>query len=117
LSIALGILIAFGQLAADLDDALVIGELSLGGSLRHMTGVLLMIGLAKEQRLQRAFVPAMDTAEAALVEGMTAFPVKDLTCLVCHLTGEEPIASFAYNAEPSSDDNPEVGIDLQHIRG
>ena len=68
LSIALGILIAFGQLAADLDDALVIGELSLGGSLRHMTGVLLMIGLAKEQRLQRAFVPAVDAAEAALVE-------------------------------------------------
>ena len=48
---------------------------------------------------------------------MTVFPVKDLASPVRHLTGEEPIAPFAYNADPSSDDNPEAGIDLQHVRG
>lgn len=57
LPIALGILIASGQLIADLDDALVIGELSLDGSLRHTAGVLPTIGLAQEQGLKRAFVP------------------------------------------------------------
>ncbi len=117
LPIALGILIASGQLAADLDDALVIGELSLDGSLRHTTGVLPMIGLAQEQGLKRAFVPAVDAAEAALVEGISVIPVEDLTSLVFHLTGEAPIAPFVYSGEPSSDDISDSGVDLQHIRG
>lgn len=117
LPIAVGILMASGQLVADLDDALVIGELSLDGSLRHTTGVLPMIGLAHEQGLRRAFVPAVDVAEAALVEGISVFPVDDLASLVLHLTGEAPIAPFVYAEDQSSDDALESGVDLQHIRG
>ncbi len=101
---------------ADLDDTLVIGELSLDGSLRHTTGVLPMIGLAQEQGLTR-LAPVVDAAEAALVEGITITPVESLTDLVRHLTDESPIAPYVDGAEAPADESPETGIDLQHIRG
>ena len=55
LPIALGLLIAAGELKADLSDALVLGELSLDGSLRHTNGVLPMALLAKSKKLKRIF--------------------------------------------------------------
>src|SRR3989344_869887 len=57
LPIALGILIASGQIRPELGKSLFLGELSLDGSLRHTNGVLPMAYLAKEKRLERVFVP------------------------------------------------------------
>ena len=116
LPIAVGLLIASEQLFADLGDALVIGELSLDGSLRHTTGILPMVGLARERGLRRAFVPAIDAAEAALVEGIDVYPVESLASLVRHLTGEAPIAPFA-PAPMHDDDEPDGATDFADIRG
>ena len=57
LPIALGILIGSRQIPAQLDDALVVGELSLEGVLRHTPGILSMVALAASRGLQRIFVP------------------------------------------------------------
>lgn len=58
LPIAVGILIATAQLPPHaLDQALVIGELSLDGSVRHVRGVLPMAALAREQGFRGIFVP------------------------------------------------------------
>ena len=115
--IALGILIASGQLAADIGDALVIGELSLDGSLRHTTGILPMVGLAHEHGLKRAFVPAVDAAEAALVDGVEIFPVDSLADLVRHLTMEAPITVFTGSPNGVHDVEPLTGVDFRDIRG
>ncbi len=117
LPIALGILIASGQLAADISDALVIGELSLDGSLRHTTGILPMVGLAHDHGLTRAFVPAVDAAEASLIDGVDIFPVESLADLVRHLTMEAPIPIFTTSPNGLHDDEPLVGVDFGDIRG
>jgi len=117
LPIALGILLASGQVIADVADAMVIGELSLDGGLRHATGVLPMVGLARERGLRRAFVPAVDAPEAALIEDIDVFPVASLPDLVRHLTGEASILPYCCPVDPDVDDVPDAVIDLQHIRG
>jgi magnesium chelatase family protein len=49
LPIALGILVADGQIKAALEHSLVLGELSLDGSLRHTNGILPIALLAKQK--------------------------------------------------------------------
>ena len=76
LPIALGVLLASGQVEADLSDTLVIGELSLDGSLRHTQGILPMVSLGQELGFKRVIVPAQNASEAALVEGVDVLPAE-----------------------------------------
>jgi magnesium chelatase family protein len=69
LPIAVGILLASEQLAADVSDALFLGELSLDGQVRHAHGILPMVALAREKGLDVVYVPEADAHEAGLIEG------------------------------------------------
>ena len=93
LPIALGMLIATRQLPpAALEDALVLGELSLDGGVRHVRGVLPMAALAREEGYRRLYVPAIDAPEAALIPEMEVIPVESLSELYAHLTGAVAIS-------------------------
>ena len=116
LPIALGMLIASGQVPAGVDDALVVGELSLDGILRHTPGILSMVALAAAKGMRRVFVPHADAAEAALVGGVEVLPVRTLADLVNHVAGDAPIAPFrADGAGPE----PAVwlGTDFSEVKG
>ena len=92
LPIALGVLVASEYLPPEsLDGALVIGELSLDGSVRHVRGVLPMAAVARQQGFQRVFVPLMDATEAALIPDLEVIPVSSLAALARHLAGVELI--------------------------
>ncbi len=92
LPIALGVLIATEQVPADtVNNALIIGELSLDGSVRHVRGVLAMAALAREQGITRIFVPQADAAEAALIPDIEVIPVASLASLQAHLAGNQII--------------------------
>lgn len=65
LAIAVGILIASGQLEADIKQSLIIGELSLSGVVRPITGVLPMSTLAQSHNLTTIYVPEDNKKEAA----------------------------------------------------
>lgn len=78
LAIAVGLLVASGQLAVDLSDTLIIGELSLDGGLRSTAGILGYTILAKELKLKRILVPSDNAVEAAVVEGVEVISVKSL---------------------------------------
>jgi magnesium chelatase family protein len=78
LAIALGIMIGSGQLEANLEDTLIVGELSLDGSLRYTNGVLPLAILTKNQGLKRIFVPKENEAEAAVVEGIEVYAFESL---------------------------------------
>ncbi len=68
LPIAVGILVASKQINPQmLEKSLVVGELSLDGTLRHVRGVLPMAALARQEGFQRLIVPAIDSVEAALI--------------------------------------------------
>jgi len=116
LPIALGILLASDQLDADLSDALIVGELSLDGALRHTPGIISMIALAQTKGMRRAFVPFEDAPEAALIRGVDVIPVRTLGELVNHLSGDMPIAPFSGGELPA----PEALLtrtDFAEIRG
>ena len=118
LPIAVGILLSSEQLSADMAETLLLGELSLDGSLRHTHGILPMVALAQENGLATVFVPATDAREASLVEGVRVIPVNSLAELAMHLQGEAIIPDY----HPDSDQEsaaPEgwAAIDLTHIKG
>ncbi|KPL78263.1 magnesium chelatase [Ornatilinea apprima] len=95
LPIALGVLAATQQIPLPaLENTLVIGELSLDGSLRHVRGVLPMAAIAREQGFQRVIVPEMDAREAALIPGLSVIPAASLGDIVRFLTNQTPIAPF-----------------------
>lgn len=117
LPIALGVLIATEQLMQEqLDDSLVIGELSLDGSVRHVRGVLPMAATARQQGYKRVFVPQVDAAEAALIPDLEIIPVESLAALYAHLDGDRTIPPI----EPVFvEENiiPEVQTDFGEIKG
>ncbi len=116
LPIAIGILLASEQLVADLSDALIVGELSLDGVLRHTPGIIAMISHAAQKGMRRAFVPFDDAKEAALVGGLEIYPVRTLADLVNHLTGDVPIEPYSAVAEELVTDRA-GRIDFSEIRG
>jgi len=118
LPIAVGILLSSEQLSADIADTLLLGELSLDGSLRHTHGILPMVALAQENGLATVFVPATDAREASLVEGVRVIPVNSLAELATHLHGEAIIPDYHPDGDQESS-APEgwAATDLTHIKG
>jgi magnesium chelatase family protein len=117
LPIAIGVLLASEQIETDARTVVFLGELSLDGTLRHLQGVLPMVGLARERGMRTVFVPAIDAAEAALVDGIDVIPVRNLAELVAHLQGKaiiEPLAGGAPVEEAA--DLPPL-VDLAHVKG
>lgn len=115
LAIALGIQIAHGDLEVDLSDALVLGELSLDGSLRHVNGVLPVAMMARDRGFKRVFLPAVNVKEAALVEDIQVFPIENITDLFYHLNGTKPMVPHPPVSLPQIDAVTEH--DFAEIRG
>ena len=115
LPIAVGCLASFGAVQADLSDAVLLGELSLDGTVRHTQGILPMVALARERGLHTAYVSSDDAAEASLVDGITVIPVANLKALVAHLSGEALIPPF--QPSETEDGASWEGTDFRDIRG
>jgi magnesium chelatase family protein len=94
LPIALGVLAMLGIIPQqELSSTLVVGELSLDGSVRHVRGVLPMAAHARTDGFKRIIVPAADAPEAALIPDLEVIPVRALADIAAHLTGEATIPS------------------------
>lgn len=117
LPIALGVLITTGQIPPEcLEGALVLGELSLDGIVRHVRGVLPMAALAREQGFRRIYVPVADAAEAALIPDLEILPVPTLRALYEHLIGQHEIEAFSAKPEEITT-YEEIFPDLREIKG
>ncbi|MDD5248035.1 MAG: YifB family Mg chelatase-like AAA ATPase [Rhodocyclaceae bacterium] len=94
LAIALGILIASGQVGADgIDDYEFAGELALGGELRAIRGALAMCVSAASSR-RRFVLPAASAPEAALVAAAVILPARSLLEVCAHLAGAQALAPY-----------------------
>jgi len=116
LPIALGILLASGQLEADLGDAVVIGEIALDGALRATHGVLPVAVAARAMGHRRTIVPAANAAEAALVPDLEVVGAPHLALLADHLAGRAMLPA-APHAVPPADEAIDPAADLAHVRG
>jgi len=100
LPIALGIVLMQGNLNPEIvKDALIIGELSLDGIVRHARGVLPMAATARQQGFKRVFVSVQDAPEAALIPDLDVYPVNTLSALYGHLAGFRAIEPFQHTGE------------------
>ena len=116
LPIAIGVLSMQGLIPPNcLDDALVIGEMSLEGTVRHARGILPMAATARQNGFKRIFVPAVDAPEAALIPDIEVYPVSSLRSLYLHLIKQECIKLFPYiEAEAVAGPAP---TDFREIKG
>lgn len=88
LSVLLAILKASGQLKADLEDSVTIGEVALDGMIRSVNGVLALTITAAQNGIKNIFVPSKNAAEAAIVESIDVYPVDNIKQVIDHLNGE-----------------------------
>ncbi len=92
LAICVALLQAAGQLEGDFSSMAFVGELSLGGEIRPVHGVLPMALGAKQLGIASLFVPYENGAEGAVVQGITVYPVKNLAELAEHLRGTHTLS-------------------------
>ena len=89
LPIALGLLLASGQVAFDRPgNYAIVGELALTGETRPIKGILAMALQAVSEARDGLLVPTSNAAEAAVVEGLNVYPVGSLAEAVGFLTGQ-----------------------------
>ena len=88
LPILLGILAACGSVRRPKSTSAFIGEVSLEGKLRPVSGVLPMALAAKREGIEAIFVPEENAAEATLARGPAVYGIRDLKQLAAGLNGE-----------------------------
>ena len=101
----------------DLSDKCFIGELSLSGELRSVGGILPMTVSARDSGRREIYVPFDNAGEAAVVDGISVFPVKSLRQLVNHLKGIEPIIPMRFDASAFDLSSHVGGVDFADVRG
>ena len=98
LPIAIGILAASSQIPdTHLDEYEFIGELSLGGNLRSVKGVL-PTAFACQKAKRALIIPVANANEASLIEDLRIYPAKNLLQLSQHLNQIQPIADYRHQA-------------------
>jgi len=99
LPIAIGILTGDGLItpAVDLSETVIMGELSLDGSLLPVRGVLPMAIMARSAGFRRIIVPAVNATEAAVVDRIDVIGASNLRQVVDYLTGASGIEPTRVN--------------------
>lgn len=113
LPVLLGILCATGEIRQPPATAAFFGEVSLAGEIRPVTGALTMALAAEQIGLRELFVPAGNAAEAAFAEGVTVYPVENISQLVHHLRGDKPIAPMSPPAFAAA---PHFAVDFAEVK-
>ena len=88
LPLLIALLISTRQLACDASLSAFLGELSLDGSLRRISGALPMVICAREHGVRSVFVPADNAAECAVVRDIDVYPARNVLDVFLHLTGQ-----------------------------
>ena len=117
LAIAIGILKAsLAGIPDTAKDYVLIGELSLDGSLRPVSGILPIIISAKKDGYKKFIIPYENKNEASYIEGIEVYALKSLNEAISQITENKflPIEYVDYNA--TSDKNS-YSSDLKYVRG
>ena len=118
LPMAIGIIAALGQMPHDqLDAYVLLGELSLDGSLRPIRGALPMSLAAKEANKAGILLPRANAKEAAIVGGISVYPVESLTEAVEFLSGDKNIDPFEVNIEEVFAQSRHYLVDFSDVKG
>ena len=118
LPMALGILGAYGGLnKKEISDCLFVGELSLDGGIRSVRGALPIAIEARGRKISRLVVPELNAKEAAMVSGVSVFPVKSLIDVVQFVNTGNGIPPVAINQDTLLSEAQHFGVDFKDVRG
>ena len=114
LPIALGILMASGQIPEHATDQLeFIGELALDGQLRPITGILI-IAIACQQSGHQLILPEQNAPEASQLPQFEVFAAQHLKDVCEHLSKQQPIAQYQPQTTKTVD---QYKFDLADVKG
>ena len=113
LPVLLGILCATGEIRQPPATAAFLGEVSLAGEVRPVTGALTMALAAEQIGLEELYVPAGNAAEAAFADRVTVYPVENIAQLVHHLRGDRRIAP---KTAPRLETEPRFPVDFAEVK-
>lgn len=114
LPIALGILIASGQIQVpNLDDYEIIGELGLTGEVKAVSACL-PTAVACQQANKQLLLPLISSQEACLVEDLSVFAVGSLLDAAAHLSGQ---ALLELSTKPVSYPRHSDNVCLSDVKG
>jgi len=119
LTIAIGILAASEQIyAPEIDQYMIMGELSLDGSLRPIKGALPIAIQAKKDGFKGFILPVQNAKEAAIVEGLDVFAIKNIKELVDHLESKITLDKVKLNKEKEfSINSNNTQFDFEDVKG
>ncbi|MEG4863382.1 MULTISPECIES: YifB family Mg chelatase-like AAA ATPase [unclassified Microcoleus] len=118
LPIAIGILAASEQVSAELlGDYLFLGELSLDGSLRAVTGVLPIAAAAAKMGVSGLIVPAGNAEEAALVQGISVYGFENIFAVTDFLNNPQVYSPLQVNGREELAKKRIPGLDLKDVKG
>ena len=115
---AVGILAAQEIVRGDrLGQFVILGELSLDGSVRPIRGALSMAVAAREANLEGVLVPVENAPEAAVVEGLAVHGVASLQHAVALLNGEQEFTPTTVDLEATFAVSADYGVDFSDVKG
>jgi magnesium chelatase family protein len=118
LPMAVGILAAEEAIAkALLDEYLLIGELSLDGSVKPVRGALPIAMAAKKERVKGLILPEQNASEAAVVSAIEVLGVRDLPQVVEFLNGAQPIEPTTVNVADLFNQHSQYSSDFNDVKG
>jgi magnesium chelatase family protein len=118
LPIGIGILGANGDLKReDLNDTLIVGELSLDGRIRPIKGALPIAVAARAHGIKRILLPEENAQEAAVVTGLDVHPVASLRAVVQLLNSDTPPSPLRIDTENLLSSLSQYSEDFREVRG
>ncbi len=126
LPIALGYLIASGDIEAETEQRLFIGELSLDGSLRGIKGALPIAHKAKQEGFTEIFLPKENAEEASSIDGITVYGAESLLEVITHINTKTPkgdervlphVEIQKYSRTIKKSDEREIDVDFSDVKG
>lgn len=119
LTLAIGILSASNQIKSDkVGDYIIMGELSLDGSLQPIKGALPIAIKALEEGFKGFILPKQNAKEAAIVSGLEVYGIENITEVIRFFDKDEPLEQTIIDIQAEfykNLDNPE--FDFADVKG
>ncbi len=116
LPILIALMVASRQLVCQTNDCAFLGELSLGGQVKHINGVLPMVIEARNNGVKNIFIPEDNAAEASVVDGINVFPVNNIKQIIEHLQGGNQIVKAVFENKDECEQFL-TGVDFSDVKG
>lgn len=117
LPLAISILKASGQLEAETDGIVFLGELALDGNLRAVAGILPILISARDKGFTKFIIPAANASEASYIEGTEVYAIESLSDTVEFLCGGRQLEPIIHRSFKATQKSRSYNYDMSYVKG